>query len=77
MKEDKLKLVVQSLMSTDFGRDYIKEIIKRSSCLDDSICFDNVNKNYYLQGKKTIGSSILKDIQKYSYKDYEEMIRKE
>lgn len=77
MNNDKLKLVIQSLMSTDFGREYVKEIIKRSSCLDDSICFDNVNRNYYLQGKKTIGQSILNDIQKYSYKNYEEMIRKD
>ena len=76
MKDEDLKLLVQNLMSTDFGRKYIKEIINRTGCLDNSVCFENANKNYYLQGKREIGYSILKDIHKYSYKNYEELLER-
>lgn len=74
MNEEKLKLIVQNLLTNDFGREYLKYLIIESGCLDRSINFENVNKEYYLKGKKELGHVILNDIKKFSYKDLQDFI---
>lgn len=73
MTDDDLKLIIQNLLNTDFGKEYLKILIQRTGVLNRSINFDNVNKNYFIQGKNEIGNSILNDIVKFApnyFKDF-------
>lgn len=77
MKDDELKLCVQNLLLDENAKKYLKELVTRSGCLNNSVCLENPNKNYFLQGCRLIGYSILDDICKFSYQHYEEFIRKD
>lgn len=74
MTDDDLKLIVQNLLNTDFGVEYLKLLIERSGVLNNSINFDNVNKNYFIQGKNDIGNSILNDILKFAPNEYKNFV---
>lgn len=74
MTDDDLRLIVQNLLNTDFGKEYLKLLIQRTGVLNRSINFDNVNKNYFIQGKNDIGYSILNDILKFAPNDYKEFV---
>lgn len=74
MTDDDLRLIVQNLLNTDFGKEYLKLLIQRSGALSHSINFENVNKNYFIQGKNEIGNSILNDILKFAPNEYKEFV---
>lgn len=74
MKEDDLKICVQNLLRDESARKYLKELVIKSGCLDNSVCLDNPNKNYFIQGCRLIGFKILDDIKKYGYEYYKEFI---
>lgn len=74
INEDDLKLIVQNLLNTDFGKEYLKLLIQRTGVLNRSINFENVNKNYFIQGKNEIGNLILDDILKFAPYEYKEFV---
>ena len=77
MREDDIKLMVQNALNNQDTVKFLEFIIRNSNCLDTSINFENVYKQYYLQGKREFGYFILNLIKKYQFDIYTEILRKE
>lgn len=77
MREDDIKLMVHNALNNQDTVKFLEFIIKNSNCLDTSTNFENVYKQYYLQGKREFGYFILNLIKKYQFDIYTEILRKE
>lgn len=72
MKEEDLKLCVENVLNTKDGFDFVKHIINETGCFNRSINFEE-HKNYYLQGRSSIGEYILELIRKCHFDKYIEL----
>ena len=69
MKDDELKLVVQNTLNSPDGYKFVQHLIEESGCFYRSVSFD-INKQYYLQGRKSFGDYILDLIKTCDFDNY-------
>lgn len=72
MNEDDLKLCIENVLNTEDGFNFVKHILNETGCFNRSINFDKY-KNYYLQGRCSIGEYILELMRKCNFKKYVEL----
>ena len=72
-KEPKdLNLIVHNALLNQDCKDFIKLILEETGCFDRSICYEKY-KQYYLQGRKSIGNYILELIRICDFESYTEI----
>lgn len=69
MNAKKLELIVQNVLNTPDGYEFIKHLINESGCLDRSVNFD-IHKHYFLVGKKSFGEYILELVRVFDFQSY-------
>lgn len=72
MKKEDLELIVQNALLNPDCRKLITLILNESGCFDRSISYD-VNKQYYLQGRRSIGDYILELIRLCDFESFTEI----
>ena len=73
-KDDDLKLIVRNVLNTDYGFKFVQHLINETGVFNRAINYD-VNRNYYLQGRSSIGEYILELIRICDFESYVEILK--
>ena len=69
MQQDKIKVMVQNVLNTQDGYDFVKYLITESRCLYSEVNFD-IQKFYFQSGRKSFGEEILELVRKCDFESY-------
>lgn len=75
MNDDKLKLLIQNVLSTSYGLELFSYFLDLSNCFSRGTNFNNVYQEYYNKGKKDFGHEIAEMIKKYSFDNYIKILK--
>lgn len=70
-----LKIIVNNVLNSDDGFKFIQHLLNETGCFDRSVNFDEY-KNFYFQGRKSIGDYILELARKCDFKSYIKILEK-
>ena len=76
MTDEQLKLIIQNALINEDCFKLVEYIIGLTGALDNSLCFEP-NKDYFTQGKKSVGYILLNRIFEHDTKSYIKLIGKD
>ena len=74
-KEDDLRLIVKNVLNSNDGFKFVQHLLTETGAFSRVISYD-INKNYYLQGRSSIGEYILELIRNCDFESYVELQKK-
>lgn len=70
MNEEELLLIIKKTLATDFGFKLLKHLLNETGIFENTVNFESVNKQYFLQGKKSAGNYLLELIRIGDFDSY-------
>lgn len=70
MNDEELLLITKKTLAKDFGYKLIKHLVNESGIFENTVNFESVNKQYFLQGKKSTGNYLLELIRLADFESY-------
>lgn len=67
--QDKIKFMVQNVLATPDGYNFVKYLLTENRCLDSEVNFD-IQKFYFQSGRRSFGEEILELVRKCDFESY-------
>lgn len=76
MNEDKFLEILKDVLNSDYGFEFIQEMLEKLGAFERGCNFDNTNMEYYNRGKRDKGLWLLDLVRKADLNKFEEILIK-